>query len=68
MWFLFIVVIVIVVDDYVVLVAIPRNLSLRLVQNWGICRRNIVAVVIVIIVVDPRNLPLKFGQNRVSNR
>ena len=28
----------------------------------------IVAVVVVFIeVIDPRNLPLKFGQNRLSN-
>ena len=25
-------------------------------------------VVVVIVVVDPRNLPLKVGQNRVINR
>ena len=27
----------------------------------------IVVVVVVMVVVDPRNLPLKFGQNWVSN-
>ena len=27
----------------------------------------VVHVVVVIILVDPRNVPLKFGQNRVSN-
>ena len=25
-------------------------------------------VVVVVFAVDPRNLPLKFGQNRVINR
>ena len=28
----------------------------------------VVVVVVVHVVVDPRNLPLKFGQNRVRNR
>ena len=29
---------------------------------------DVVAVVVAVVVVDPRNLPLKSGQNRVSDR
>ena len=49
----------------------PRNLPLKLGQNWGSNRSNvafvvvviviIVVVVVIVVVVDPRTLILKLG-------
>ena len=49
----------------------PDHLPSKFCQNWVINRLNIVDVVVhvlavVIFYLYPKNLPLKFGQPRVS--
>ena len=54
------------------LVIDPDHLPSKFCQNWVINRLNIVDVVVhvlavVIFYLYPKNLPLKFGQNRATS-
>ena len=36
-----------------------------LVKIWSVIAANIVVVHVALVLVDPRNLPLEFGQNQI---
>ena len=52
------------------LLLLIQKTSFKFGPNWVSIRLNVTVLVVIVVfmdVIDPRNLPLKFGQNRVIN-